>query len=71
MNHIDRMKEIRNKKAQIADELKKLTFSACINFESLSLNDLNDLAALQIGESTYVLDGEGETLKGFDITRTA
>lgn len=62
MNHIDRMKEIRNQRAEKAAELKNFAFSATINFENLSINELDDLLALNVGESTYIFN-QGDVTK--------
>ena len=50
-------------------ELEKLgyTFSPIIEFGNLSVDELDDLSALNVGESTFIIIGD----IGCDITRTA
>lgn len=62
------IKKLRIDLEQRADEVQKLgfTFSPEIDIRSLSLGELNDLASLGVGETTYVLTGDSS---GTDVTR--
>jgi hypothetical protein len=61
--------EIKNRQAQKRAELEALnfTFSPAISFDGISIGEMEDLAALQIGESTFA----GASGEECDVTRIA
>lgn len=63
MNMIAEARKRREAK-RIELEALNFTFSPVISFENLSMDEMNDLSDLQIGETTYIIDCG-------DVTRTA